>query len=741
MATATLDLNISGMTCAACQANVQRALKRQPGVADASVNLMTGQAQVVFDPALIQPPQLVSAVETIGYGADLPSRERSAVEEQEARDRAQAEEFRALVRKALFTGAAGALAMAAMPLMHLSRGAFNWILLVATVVVMATSGRDLYVRGFRALRHGVPDMNSLVAVGTGAAFLYSLVATAWPQMFRRGGLEPEVYYEAVIVIVALVLAGRAMEARAKRQTASALRHLVAIQPTTARVIDERGEHEVPIDRIRPGATLVVRQGERVPVDGEVIEGTGAVDESMLTGESMPVLKKPGDRVIGATILRTGAMRMRATAVGPDSVLAQIVRLMRDAQASRAPIQKLADRVSAVFVPVVMVLSVLTFVAWLMLAGDGALVKAFAAGVSVLIIACPCAMGLAVPTAVMVGTGRGARLGVLVKGGEALQRAGDVTTVVLDKTGTITEGKPAVVDVWMADGSDDEVLRAAAAVEAWSAHPLAEAIVRSARDRGLAISEAREFAAEPGRGTRAAVDKHVVVVGNTPWLIEQGIDPSRAGAAVAQFARDGKTPVLVAIDGALRGVLAVADPIRATSAEAIAALRRLGLHVVMVTGDTHATAETIARQVGIERVIAEVLPAGKVEEVRRLQAAGAVVAMVGDGVNDAPALALADVGIAIGSGTDVALDAADVALMRPDLQGVVSAMRLSRRTMKTMKQNLFWAFIYNVIGIPVAAGALYPAFGLLLTPVVASAAMAFSSVSVVMNSLRLKSARM
>ena len=742
MATATLDLNISGMTCAACQANVQRALKRQPGVADASVNLMTGQAQVVFDPALVEPPQLVSAIETIGYGAELPSREHGAVAEQEARDRAQVEELRTLVRKAILTGAAGVVAMAAMPLMHLSRGAFNWILLLATAIVMATTGRDFYVRGFRALRHGMPDMNSLVAVGTGAAFLYSLVATAWPYVFIRGGLEPEVYYEAVIIIVALVLAGRAMEARAKRQTASALRQLVALQPTTARLVDEHGEHDVPLDRIRPGATLVVRQGERVPVDGEVVEGTGAVDESMLTGESMPVLKKTGDRVIGATILRTGALRVRGTAVGPDSVLAQIVRLMRNAQASRAPIQELADRVSAVFVPVVMALSALTFVAWLVLAGDGALVKAFAAAVSVLIIACPCAMGLAVPTAVMVGTGRGARLGVLVKGGEALQRAGDVTTVVLDKTGTITEGRPTVVDMWMPDGSQgDDVLRAAAAVEAWSAHPLADAIVRSARERALTISEAREFAAEPGRGAQAVVDGHVVVVGNAPWLIGESIDSSTAATTVERLTRDGKTIVLVAIDGVLKGVLAVADPIRATSAEAIAALRRLGLDVVMVTGDTRATAETIARQVGIERVIAEVLPAGKVEEVRRLQAAGAVVAMVGDGVNDAPALALADVGIAIGSGTDVALDAADVALMRPDLQGVVSAMRLSRRTMKTMKQNLFWAFIYNVIGIPVAAGALYPAFGLLLTPVVASAAMAFSSVSVVMNSLRLKGARM
>jgi Cu+-exporting ATPase len=751
----TLDLNVTGMTCAACQANVQRALTRQPGVTDASVNLMTGQARVIFDPSIVEPTQLVSAVETIGYGAEIPAAESSAVAEQEARDAAQEAEFRSLVRKASLAGAAWLLMMAAMLVVragvllaeggsHDDRGLYAWIQLALTLPVMLGPGRELYRRGFKALWHRAPDMNSLVAVGTGSAFVYSLIATAWPGLFTRGGLTPNIYYEAVVIIIALVLAGRAMEARAKRQTAAALRHLVALQPTTARVIDAEGEHEVPVERVRPGALVIVRPGERIPVDGEVLDGSTAVDESMLTGESMPVTKKAGDRVIGATINRTGAVRFRATAVGPDSVLAQIVRLMRNAQASRAPIQKLADRVSAVFVPTVMALAAATFLAWLLLEDTAPVVRAFAAAVSVLIIACPCAMGLAVPTAVMVATGRGAGLGVLIKGGEALQRAGEVTTVVVDKTGTLTEGQPAVVDVWSAPGVDrDEVLRSVAAVEHLSEHPLAEAIVRHVRARGLDVPAADEFSAEPGRGARAIVDGRVVTVGNATWMRENRVEISGGADIARRFAAEGKTAVFAghARSETVVAVLAIADPLRATSRQAVSDLKAMGLDVVMLTGDARSTAEAIATQAGIDRVVAEVLPSGKVDEIKRLQASGAVVAMVGDGINDAPALAQADVGIAVGSGSDVALDAADIALLRGDLQGVVSAMRLSRRTMKTMKQNLFWAFIYNVIGIPVAAGALYPFFGWLLSPVLASAAMAFSSVSVVTNSLKLRTARL
>ena len=737
MAASTIELNVSGMTCAACQANVQRALKRQPGVSDASVNLMTGQAQVVFDPALTAPPQLVEAVRTIGYGAELPPLERSAIAEQEARDRTQDEEFRTLVRRASIGAAAWLLVMGAMFL----GSAAPLFELAVTALVMALPGRDIYRRGVRALWHRLPDMNSLVSLGTGAAFLYSVVATVRPSLLVSGGIEPAVYYEAVIIILTLVLAGRAMEARAKRQTASALRQLVALQPTMARIAGPDGEREVPIDRVRPGDVVLVRPGERVPVDGEVIEGLTAIDESMLTGESMPVRKAAGDRVIGATINRTGAIRFRATTVGPDSVLAQIVRLMRNAQASRAPIQDLADRVSAVFVPTVMGIAAATFAAWLVFGGQGSLVLAFSAAVSVLIIACPCAMGLAVPTAVMVATGRGASLGILIKGGEALQRAGDATAVVLDKTGTLTEGQPAVVGIRVLDASrETDVLRDVAAVEVLSEHPLGEAIVRAARDRQVVLPPASGFAAEPGRGARAVVEGREVVVGNAAWLREQGVDPDAAADAAGRFSREGRTAVLAAIGGRVRAVLAIADPLRSSSRDAVTALRAMGLDVVMLTGDARATAEAVAAEAGIDRVVAGVLPAGKVAEVARLQSAGAVVAMVGDGVNDAPALAQADVGIAVGSGTDVALDAADIALMRGDLQDVVTAMTLSRRTMRTMKQNLFWAFIYNVIGIPVAAGVLYPAFGLLLSPVVASVAMAFSSVSVVTNSLRLKGAR-
>ena len=772
--TTTIDLNVTGMTCAACQANVQRALSRQPGVADAAVNLMTGQARVVFDPSLIQPPALVAAVEHIGYGADVPSAEASAIAAQEARDEAQQREFSDLRLRAIVSGALGVLAMAlSMPLMTrtdlphaharnadpvmqwsmerlapaLRQAApwlfdvrppvLMWTLLAVTVVVMVWAGHRFYVNGIRALWHRVPDMNSLVAVGTGAAFLYSAVATAWPALFTSAGVAPDVYYEAVIIIIALVLAGRALEARARRQSAAALRRLASLQPSSATVVAGAGERVVPIDELKPGDVVLVRPGERIPVDGQVLEGTSAVDESMLTGEGMPVSKRPGDAVTGGTINRSGAIRFRATRVGPDSTLAHIVRLMRDAQASRAPIQQLADRVSAVFVPSVMAVSAITIVVWLVAGGEGAVVRAFAAGVAVLIIACPCAMGLAVPTAVMVATGRGSQAGVLVKGGEALQRTGEVTTVVLDKTGTVTEGRPAVTAIVATGGSDDQVLRLAASVERLSEHPIAEAIVRAARDRNLDIAEVSDFVNEPGFGVSASVDGNRVYVGTVDWLARHGVQADVA--VVESLAREAQTPVCVATSRML-GAIGVADPLRESSPGAIADLRAMGLRVVMLTGDRQATARAIAARAGISDVVAEVLPQGKVDAVKALQASGEVVAMVGDGINDAPALAQADVGVAMGSGTDVALEAADVALMRGDLHALVSAIRLSRAAMRTMKQNLFWAFVYNAIGIPVAAGALFPAFGILLSPILASGAMAFSSVSVVTNSLRLKGAR-
>jgi Cu+-exporting ATPase len=774
---ARIDIPVQGMTCAACQASVQKALQRQPGVLDASVNLMMKNAAVTYDPAVTRPESLVEAIRDTGYEAELPRSEQTAFEEQEARDRANEEEFHSLRRKALASGAVGVLAMiVSMPLMTAGARAahgpvadpfmrwamesltpalravmpwlyaidprvLSWSLLALTLGVMAWAGRHFYVRAWSGFRHRSADMNTLVAVGTGAAFLYSLLATVAPGFFLARGVAPDVYYEAVVIIIALILTGNMFEARAKSRTSTALRSLVALQPKTARILRGDREADVPVEQVKSGDTVIVRPGERLPVDGEVLSGASAVDESMLTGESMPVEKKAGDRVIGGTINRTGAFRYRATTLGADSVLAQIVRLMRDAQGSRAPIQKLADQISAVFVPVVISLAIATFVVWYATADAAPAVRAFAAAVAVLIIACPCAMGLAVPTAVMVATGRGAEKGILIKGGEALQRAGDVTAVVLDKTGTITEGRPTVTDVITLPDSRaaDPLLRMVASLESSSEHPLADALVRHARDQGLALSTPEGFQSVTGQGAVGIVDGTFLAVGNEKLMAEYAADIAPLEADAERLSKEGKTPVYVAMDGRIEGLLAVADPLKATAREAVASLRRLGLEVVMLTGDNPRTAEAIARQAGIGRVVAGVLPEGKVAEIRRLQGEGKVVAMVGDGINDAPALAQADVGIAIGTGADVAVEASDVTLMRGDPRGIASAVALSRRTMRTMRQNLFWAFIYNVIGIPIAAGVLYPAFGLLLSPILASAAMAFSSVSVVTNSLRLRRA--
>jgi Cu+-exporting ATPase len=777
-ATASIRIPVSGMTCAACSARIQRALQKQPGVADANVNLMMKTATVHFDPHAVSPDQLVGAIKETGYGAELASPDQSAFAEQEARDRATAEEFRELKTKAIVSGIAGILAMiVSMPIMsHIGisdpfmrwateslhpvfHAAFPWLyqlplqavtgtLMVATLGVMLWAGRHFYTRAWAAFRHHSADMNTLIAVGTGAAFLYSVVATVAPAFFFRRGLTPDVYYEAVIIIIALILTGNAFEARAKKQTANALRALVHLQPKTARVV-RRGpdgaesEFDAPIEAVETGETVVVRPGERIPVDGEVLFGESAVDESMLTGESLPVTKKAGDSVIGGTINRTGAFRYRATTLGADSVLARIVKLMRDAQGSRAPIQKLADRISGIFVPVVISIAIATFVVWFVAADAAPVVRAFAAAVAVLIIACPCAMGLAVPTAVMVATGKGAELGVLIKGGEALQRAGDLQTIVLDKTGTVTEGRPTVTDVVLAPASTRsvaDVLRLVASLETVSEHPLADAIVRHARDNGASLAVPEAFESVTGRGAVGIVDGKALAVGNAALMADHAIDPAPLAADAERLANDGKTPMYAAIDGALAAVVAVADPIKDSSREAIRRFHELGLEVVMLTGDNRRTADAVARQAGIDRVVAEVLPAGKVAEIERLQAEGKVVAMVGDGINDAPALAKADIGMAIGTGTDIAVEAGDVVLMRGDLRAAAHAVELSRRTMRTMKQNLFWAFIYNVIGIPIAAGVLYPAFGLLLSPILASAAMAFSSVSVVTNSLRLRSFR-
>jgi len=784
--TARVRLPVQGMTCAACQASVQRALQHTPGVLAASVNLMMRSASVTFDPGVTSPDALVSAIRDTGYESALPEPEVSPLAEQEARDAAQGAEVAALRRRAITSGVVAVLAMVlsmplmtgheaemggvvADPLMHrlnvalaplmmrlvpwvyvVPRGVIATLLLVLTLGIMVWAGREFYVRAWASFRHRSANMSTLVAVGTGAAFIYSAVATLAPRFFVSHGVAPDVSCEAVVFILALVLTGNLFEARAKRRTAVALRALVALQPPTARVVRQDCEMDVPVAAVEPGDVILVRPGERIPVDGVIRDGASAVDESMLTGESLPVSRGVGDTVMGGTVNGMGAFRYAATTLGRDSVLARIVTLMRDAQATRAPIQALADRVSAVFVPVVLSLAIATFVVWYVgmdvTGGAAPAVRGFAAAVAVLIIACPCAMGLAVPTAVMVATGKGAELGILIKGGEALQRAGDVQAVVLDKTGTITEGRPAVTDVFLAEGSPwsargaAALVRLAASVERSSEHPLAEAIVRRAEADGVVLVPAEGFTALPGLGATGTVDGDAVAIGSAALMADHAIAITPLAAEAERLAAAGRTPIFVAVNGALSGLLAVADPVRGTSRAAIVRLRRAGLEVVMLTGDNVRTAEAIAREVGVERVIAGVLPAGKAAAVAQLRTQGRVVAMVGDGVNDAPALAQADVGIAMGSGTDVAIEASDVTLMRADLGAVAGAIELSRRTMRTMRQNLFWAFVYNVVGIPVAAGVLYPAFGVLLSPMLASAAMAFSSVSVVSNSLRLRGAR-
>ena len=782
-----ITIPVSGMTCAACSSRVQRALQKTPGVQQASVNLMLRNAVVDFDGAAIGPEELVEVIRETGYGAELAHPDRTALDEQEAQDQAQEDEFRELRLKAGVSLAAAAVGMiVSMPLMnsaaaaageHWGHGvpgpsdpfmqwahrtidptlsaALPWLyqmnqrvlvigLLGLTVGIMAWAGRHFYTRAWVAFRHHSADMNTLVAIGTGAAFLYSLVATFAPALFLERGLTPDVYYEAVLFIIGLILVGNMFEARAKRQTSAALRALADLQPKTARVLRDDIEQELPIEAVGPGDLVLVRPGERVPVDGEIVSGSSAVDESMLTGESLPVEKRAGDGVIGGTINRTGAFRYHATNLGGDSVLARIVKLMRDAQGSRAPIQRLADRISGVFVPVVLSLAVATFVIWYVVAPDAALVRAFAVAVAVLIIACPCAMGLAVPTAVMVATGKGAQAGVLIKGGEALQRAGDIRTVVLDKTGTVTEGRPTVTDLVLAEGGAldrEQVLSLVASLEGSSEHPLADAIVRYAKEQGVPLLTPESFDSVTGRGAIGVVDGFALVIGNEQLMADYATSVEHLRATADALADRGRTPMYVNVNGQLEAIIAVADPIKEDSRAAIRRLHEMGLDVVMLTGDNRRTAEAVAREAGIGRVVAEVLPEGKVAEVKRLQAEGKVVAMVGDGINDAPALAQADVGIAIGTGTDIAAEAADVVLMRGELIGVAAAIGLSRRTMRTMKQNLFWAFVYNAVGIPIAAGVLFPAFGILLSPVLASAAMAFSSVSVVANSLRLRGARL
>jgi len=737
--TVTAEIPIEGIVCASCVRKIETALLELRGVVKASVNLATGRARVEYLPAETHISELKRTIESSGYKVlDVPA----DVETEDLERTMRQKEYRRLKLR-FISGIILAIVIFLGSMPHWFRWVPHFLSNFYVLWALATPVQFLigwpFLRGaWKSFRHRSADMNTLVAVGTLSAYLYSAAATFFPGFFRQAGVAPAVYFDTSAFIIALILFGRLLEARAKGQTSEAIRKLAGLQPRMARLVRGGEEIDIPIGEVQVGDLVVVRPGERVPVDGSVEDGRSTVDESMITGESMPVTKTPGSEVVGGTLNRSGSFRFRATKVGKDTVLARIIRLVQEAQGSKAPIQRLADVIAGYFVPVVISIAVATFVVWFDFGPAPALTFALLNFVAVLIIACPCALGLATPTAVMVGTGKGAENGILIKGGESLETVHRVDTVVFDKTGTLTKGEPEVTDlVALPSFTEDEILRLAAAAERRSEHPLGEAVLKKARGRDFAIGEPLEFQAIEGHGVEASVEARKILLGNSKLLADRGIETGGLEEKAEELSAEGKTVIFAAIDGKPAGLVAVADTLKDHSAEAVAGLRKLGLEVVMLTGDHRKTAEAIAAQLGIDRVIPEVLPENKVREIKNLQAAGRRVAMVGDGINDAPALAQADVGIAIGTGTDIAMEASDITLIRDDLRAVASAIALSKRTLKVIKQNLFWAFFYNVVGIPVAAGVLYPFFGLLLNPILASAAMAFSSVSVVSNSLRLR----
>jgi P-type Cu+ transporter len=750
---ARISLPVSGMTCAACARRVEKALSGTTGVRAANVNLATEKATVEYDSASVGLGELVGAVEGAGYG--VVREEEAPVED------ARASEYERLRGRFVVAAVLTALILiGSLPhmfgvMLPIPTGWLNLGLLLLATPVQFWAGWRFYRGAWGSLRHGAADMNTLVVVGTSAAYLYSAVATLAPQLFAAG--RADVYFDTSALIITLILLGRLLEARARGRTGAAIKKLAGLQAKTARVVRNGEEMDVPVEDVIAGDIVVVRPGEKVPVDGRVLAGESAVEEAMITGEPMPVVKRAGDEVIGATLNTTGSFRFEATKVGKDTALSQIIKMVEEAQGSKAPIQRLADRISGVFVPVVLVVATLVFFVWFVFGPEPAFTFALLNFVAVLIIACPCAMGLATPTSIMVGTGKGAESGILIKGGEALEASHKLTTVVLDKTGTLTRGTPTLTDVVVSNGlSERELLRLVASAERASEHPLGEAIVKGARERGLALAEAEGFEAVSGGGVRARVEGRNVLVGNERFLREAGVNEDGLQPRLEELSSAGKTAVLVAVDRELAGIVAVADTVKEESREAVDRLHALGLEVAMITGDNERTARAVACELGVDRVLAEVLPQDKADEVERLQAEGKRVGMVGDGINDAPALARADVGIAIGTGADVAMEAADLTLISGDVRGVARAINLSKATVRNIKQNLFWAFAYNVALIPVAAGVLYPFFAGgtvpealqpflgeygFLNPVLAAAAMALSSVTVVSNALRLRRVKM
>jgi Cu+-exporting ATPase len=742
VATASVEIPIQGMQCASCVQSIEKTLLRTKGITKAVVNLATFKARVEYLPSEVGLAGIKKAIEDTGYKVlDIPD----AMDIEDLESQAREKEYKDLKKKFII-----GLILAAIIFIGSMRHLFPWVphllnnffvLWLLATPVQFWIGGQFYKGAWGAFKHRNADMNTLIAVGTSAAYGYSVAATLFPDFFESGGIRPQVYFDTSAMIIVLILFGRLLEARAKARTSDSIKKLMGLQPKTARVKRDGKDVDVPIKEVKVGDEILVRPGERIPVDGIVLEGRSTVDESMISGESKPVKKERGGEVIGATINKTGSFSFKATRVGKETALAQIIQLVQDAQGSKAPIQRLADVIAGYFVPIVISIAIATFILWFNFGPEPALTFSLLNFVAVMIIACPCALGLATPTAVMVGTGKGAEMGVLIKGGESLEMAHKIDTIVFDKTGTLTKGEPEVVNIFpLAPFTEVEILKYAASAEKTSEHPLGEAIVKKAEEQGIPLDNPERFEAIEGRGITAHVSGEDVLAGSVAFMKSRDIECDGLMDNAEEAAREGKTPVCVAVSGKPAGLLAIADPLKDDSAEAVSELKRLGLEVVMLTGDNRKTAEAIAKKAGIEMVLSEVLPQDKVTEIKKFQAEGKKVAMVGDGINDAPALVQADVGIAIGSGTDVAMEASDITLMKENLTGVVSAVELSKKTVRTIKQNLFWAFIYNTVGIPIAAGILYPFFGILLSPIVASAAMASSSVSVVSNSLRLKRAK-